>query len=355
MVYYDDHEPECNSLKFIKSVDNGTGWSDPVTIDAKFWSGYQAPVDIVKFSNKLLVAYSHDYVENQEYTGEIILMESVDGGTSWTNRRSIVSDALNPQLASENGRLYLTYFTRDRTGIEFRTSSDGQIWSPPKTVGWVQFYISFTWIFSMAVKDGKVFVAYTKDNLAVPGPPENKCHINTSWDGGVDWTEITNATFTWDDSSDPSLFITGGRLHFFWINESLGQTMHRTAIFDRSFEDSDHDGSNDIEDAFPSDPEESVDTDSDGMGDNGDAFPADASASVDTDGDGHPDSWNNGKSQGDSNTGLKLDRYPNDRQRWNDSQGLSPIWLIVPIMGLIFVAIMVLVIRIIFKKSARKP
>ncbi len=50
--------------------------------------------------------------------------------------------------------------------------------------------------------------------------------------------------------------------------------------------DSDGDGVNDDEDAFPNDPEETVDTDGDGVGDNADAFPDDASEWLDSDGDG---------------------------------------------------------------------
>ena len=50
--------------------------------------------------------------------------------------------------------------------------------------------------------------------------------------------------------------------------------------------DSDGDGVDDVDDAFPNDPSESADSDSDGVGDNADQFPQDATESVDTDGDG---------------------------------------------------------------------
>jgi hypothetical protein len=50
--------------------------------------------------------------------------------------------------------------------------------------------------------------------------------------------------------------------------------------------DSDNDGVNDDEDAFPNDDSETVDTDNDGTGDNADAFPNDASETADSDNDG---------------------------------------------------------------------
>lgn len=51
-------------------------------------------------------------------------------------------------------------------------------------------------------------------------------------------------------------------------------------------ENGDGDPAGDVCDAFPNDPDESVDSDGDGVGDNADAFPNDPSETVDTDGDG---------------------------------------------------------------------
>ncbi len=58
-----------------------------------------------------------------------------------------------------------------------------------------------------------------------------------------------------------------------------------------------------------------VDSDGDGVADENDAFVNDPAASIDSDGDGCPDRWNEGKSEKDSTTGLKLDEYPNDPNR----------------------------------------
>jgi hypothetical protein len=58
--------------------------------------------------------------------------------------------------------------------------------------------------------------------------------------------------------------------------------------------------------------EASNDTDADGVANTVDRFPLDVAASIDTDGDGYPDSWNGGKTQADSTTGLVLDAYPTE-------------------------------------------
>ena len=71
-----------------------------------------------------------------------------------------------------------------------------------------------------------------------------------------------------------------------------------------------------------------ADADLDGVADGSDAFSLDPAASVDTDGDGHPDSWNTGKTETDSTTGLTLDAFPSDPDGWNDSDsdGLPDEW-----------------------------
>lgn len=56
----------------------------------------------------------------------------------------------------------------------------------------------------------------------------------------------------------------------------------------------------------------SDDTDNDGVQNITDRFPLDPAASVDHDGDGYPDTWNEGKSETDSITGLKIDEFPED-------------------------------------------
>jgi len=64
-------------------------------------------------------------------------------------------------------------------------------------------------------------------------------------------------------------------------------------------------------DAFPNDPNEWVDSDGDGVGDNGDLLPNDASQWVDSDGDGY----------GDNPSGTNGDAFPTDSTQWSDTDG----------------------------------
>jgi hypothetical protein len=68
--------------------------------------------------------------------------------------------------------------------------------------------------------------------------------------------------------------------------------------------DTDSDGVNDAEDAFPNDPNETKDSDNDGLGDNADVFPNDPTETVDTDNDGVGD--NSDSDPNDPNVTLAL-------------------------------------------------
>lgn len=120
--------------------------------------------------------------------------------------------------------------------------------------------------------------------------------------------------------------------------------------------DSDNDGYFDYIDAFPNNPNEWLDSDSDGVGDNSDAFPTDPAASIDSDGDEYPDYWNPGKTEENSTTGLKLDAYPNDPDRYKkesiDYSLKYTIYLLLIIIILLFV-IFIIKFVILKKKKQR--
>jgi hypothetical protein len=114
---------------------------------------------------------------------------------------------------------------------------------------------------------------------------------------------------------------------------------------DSETEDSDDDGVGDNADEFPNNASESKDLDGDGVGDNSDAFANDSAASVDNDKDGYPDEWNIGKKQSDSTSGLKLDAYPGDAEKWEKEDddddggvpGFETAFVIIAVVVLLFI------------------
>ena len=124
--------------------------------------------------------------------------------------------------------------------------------------------------------------------------------------------------------------------------------------------DTDRDGVVDDDDAFPSDPSESVDSDSDGVGDNSDVFPSDSSESLDSDSDGvgdNSDAFPNNPgetldSDGDG-VGDNTDAYPFDGTRINPS---SPLMMVAPAAALVALLGIVFLIRMAMRTPAEnKP
>ncbi len=90
-------------------------------------------------------------------------------------------------------------------------------------------------------------------------------------------------------------------------------------VFGDNVIDSDGDGVNDNQDAFPNDPNEWNDTDGDGVGDNSDLFPNNSTESSDADDDGIGDNADTD----DDNDGVEdfEDVFPNNPDEWNDTDG----------------------------------
>jgi len=138
-----------------------------------------------------------------------------------------------------------------------------------------------------------------------------------------------------------------GIVNFSWTCEEVGLKLYgkiSTYIFENagSYEMTlfvhDDAGNNDT-DTFIVTVE--FDTDSDGIRNGEDAFPSDPAASIDTDGDGYPDRWNNGKMKDDSTTGLRLDKYPDNPEKWEEEEDsdrflkLLGVFAIVVVIGIV--------------------
>ncbi len=96
------------------------------------------------------------------------------------------------------------------------------------------------------------------------------------------------------------------------------------------------------------------DTDGDGVTDKIDAFPTDAAASVDSDGDKYPDSWNPGMSENDSTTGLKLDPYPNDPNRYKKETSQDNTFAIILIIIVIIILLLIATSKLLLSRSKRQ-
>ncbi len=108
----------------------------------------------------------------------------------------------------------------------------------------------------------------------------------------ADYFSSNSDVQTYFEGAQSEGWVAFGKIGFaHWIN--FGRYEGRSDGQAVAIADSDGDGVDDSEDAFPDDPEESSDQDEDGVGDNSDAFPQDPTESADTDEDGVGDNADN--------------------------------------------------------------
>lgn len=115
---------------------------------------------------------------------------------------------------------------------------------------------------------------------------------------GVAFADIDGDSSSGGPIADLDVFVTGEGGTVGWYE--------RINVSDPRLPDTDGDGTDDRDDAFPRDDAESSDSDGDGVGDNADPAPNDPSITMDSDGDGVGDS---------------VDDFPNDPSETVDTDG----------------------------------
>ena len=141
--------------------------------------------------------------------------------------------------------------------------------------------------------------------------------VETTPDSDGDGVDDLNDAFPMDDSETTD---TDG--------DNVGDNADVFPNDPNEWADFDGDQVGDNADDFPADPSETTDTDGDGTGDNADEFPNDPSETTDTDGDGtgdNADDFPNDASEttdtdGDG-TGDNADDFPNDASETTDTDG----------------------------------
>ncbi|MAF93123.1 hypothetical protein CMO85_00485 [Candidatus Woesearchaeota archaeon] len=173
------------------------------------------------------------------------------------------------------------------------------------TGGMLYHYDSNTWTAA------SLSLGHTKQTTSIDG--YNGMYVVGAKQGKTTFVDRTNFTVlqTFTASGDVIATVPEFTGQFFAIG--VGPTDTKIRYFDL---DSDQDGVNDLTDAFPNDPTQTLDSDEDGYGDdpNGnqpDAFPNEPTQWADSDGDGY----------GDNVAGENPDLFPNNADQWADADG----------------------------------
>jgi len=231
-------------IRLSKSIDFGTTWSTPITIDPNVHLTDPLPNDLIYSNDKLFMAYWHygyDPISMEEIP-EIIIIESSDWGDHWIDRRVIAQNGFQPLIKADSGLLYITYIGANSDGLElfFTKSSDGDTWSTPVKIGHITDGNDPVNVHSLAVSSGNIFASYLDYHET---GEKYYIHINYSADNGATWQDLDDVTGRDTNAMYPSLLIGENKLHFCWVDTGTGgwtdsgETYYRYLVLEETTDD----------------------------------------------------------------------------------------------------------------------
>lgn len=226
LVFYTYVHPglSIGHIDYTRSTDGGATWSDPAYLDDYVHVEDPVPADVVYCQGKLFLAYYH-YDTDPIPFSDVVVIESDDMGTTWTNRQ-VVGDGYLPLVKEDSGNLYVTYWSDN--GLMFTMSNDvGSSWTTPMEIGAIQGYTDASNFHALAVSGSQLFAAYIDYNAT--GDPVYVMHMNYSADGGSSWIDLGDVTGLDTNARRPSLMVSGGKLHFMFVD---GPTYYRWLFLD---------------------------------------------------------------------------------------------------------------------------
>ncbi|WP_286219615.1 PKD domain-containing protein [Thalassotalea agarivorans] len=333
-LYYSAENTAANGIGYVRKL-NSDGSKDTTfaaigqyVID--FSSGNNRE-SIVKFfeqaNGNILVAYRS--------ASSLRFIELTTAGE--LNTAFGINGKLNPNVGNkykdiiqlDDGRIAILFDGKhdDKTGLHIVVfNANGTLDTSFGNNGYFSFtsdYLSFNAL-SLSEQNNGTFVIASSVNFGdgVKGVQIVQVTADGQLDSRLNGVGYSRTTLATDNAFDFATQTADQRVVFATVDDNY---QVQTISIDNRYDD-DLDGVIDRDDAFPSDPLESVDSDEDGVGDNADAFPNDPAESQDSDNDGtgdNADAFPNdpAESQDSDNdgTGDNADAFPNDPTETQDS------------------------------------
>ncbi len=225
------------AIAVSRSVDGGMTWSPRELVDPAVYMTDPEQNDIVYFNGKVYIAYSNETGLPPPSDLRVVLMESSDLGQTWGDRRE-VCDGRDPQIRSDGGTLYMTYWSD--VGLYsvlcFTKSLDGDAWEPATVVARPVMYTDPSGHHTLAVLGGRIFVGYMLyEQIGLDN--YYWTHINYSGDDGSTWEDLGDVTGGDGGEMYPNLMVTPTTLHLTWVDNMGsggwgGVTFYRSLTFD---------------------------------------------------------------------------------------------------------------------------
>lgn len=207
-------------IYFSRSTNGGTVWSAPALL-------YETkcvcpPAIAVDSAGRIFVAYRFGELADE---GEILVISSGDGGTSWSSPKLVsvgAGDAINPSLAVDsNGYVNLAWqqiVSGDYDIFHARSTDLGANWNQPVNVS--QTYGESRRPSITVDSLGNLIISWDDNTLGGEDVFQSRSANN-----GATWSEYTNISLNAGDSWDSDNVVDSGcNVCIVWLDKTPGST-----------------------------------------------------------------------------------------------------------------------------------
>jgi len=214
---------DSGDICFKRSIDRGATWSGDVWLTYGAVDTYE-PAIAVNGSN-IYVVWSDQKSEKRS----IYFKRSVDSGISWTASKQVsntATDARYPAIAVSGSNIYVVWEDNpqlyEESEIYFNGSVDGgTTWKNKKRLTNTAGESGAS---GLAVNGSDVYVVWSD---RTPGDAE--IYFKRSVNGGVTWTANKRLTYTTGISHFPAIAVSGSNIYVVWSDNQLG--FNKTQIY----------------------------------------------------------------------------------------------------------------------------
>jgi hypothetical protein len=216
-VTYCTNVDDSLGFYFVQSTNFGQNWSNPRQIFRAIENAY---IDQISIGDTVHVVW--DGRINLNHAWEIRYIRSTDGGISWSNnvllsRDDLIRSFIPSICVNQSGTIHVVwmdgkYSPYIATGdiLDRYTSNGGSTWSFENQAT----FTHFAWDSDVASNGDTIHIVWNDEETL----PYRSIYYSKSTDVGLTWSEPYWIDGTLDDSADPNLIVSDGKIYCVWVD-----------------------------------------------------------------------------------------------------------------------------------------
>jgi len=236
-VVWEDNRGQRAEVYFRKSDDMGATWSQEMNLTADDDRSSVSPA-ITVWENNVHVAFT-DY---RDLRWELYYKKSLDGGNNWVYEKVLSKvDGWNSgghagNIAVSGSNVHIVWMDNNNTSAQeilySRSLDNGDTWEPERMVSEDDGYEGGGQ--ALAVEGNRVQVVWGDERDQYPYTNAQEIYVNTSLNGGLDWSGSVRLTNAPNSSGGPAVAIGNGTTHIVWADNRTGDVYNFEIYYKRT-------------------------------------------------------------------------------------------------------------------------